>query len=192
MENWGREIPPLSHSTWWICGSSGIWFQFSQVVRYHKKRKPRRCKSRNVHILLTFSICTLPLSTYSVICSAWAEDDWCTIVPLPRNVLQVSSRQNFEICLRWKSWLGSFVVWESFWNQIYDLADKGNVHSKCWAAATSVGFGRSQNTWQSWGLKWVQEYQDFCATGAVHTRQHLWGSDSHQYQCLGIPISSNC
>lgn len=74
-----REIP-LSHCTWWICGSSGIWFQISQVVCYYKKRKPRRCETRNVHILLTFSICTLPLSTYSVICSAWTGDDWCTIV----------------------------------------------------------------------------------------------------------------
>lgn len=80
VQNWGREIPWLSHSTWWICGSSGIWFQISKVVRYYKKRKPRRCETRNVHILVTFSVCTLPLSTYSVICSAWIEDNWCAIV----------------------------------------------------------------------------------------------------------------
>ena len=69
VENWGVKIPWLSHFTWWICGSSGIWFQISQVVRYYKKRKTRRCENRNVHILLTFSVCTLALSTYSVICS---------------------------------------------------------------------------------------------------------------------------
>lgn len=77
---WPHLSEILSHCTWRICGSSGIWFQISPVVCYYKKRKPRRCETRNVHILLTFSICTLPLSTYSVICSAWTGDDWCTTV----------------------------------------------------------------------------------------------------------------
>lgn len=187
MENWGIKIPWLSHFTWWICGSSGIWFQISQVVRYYQKRKTRRWENRNVHILLTFSVCTLALSTYSVICSE-EKSGWrwfCVpqLIPFLRTWScgsQTGKTSEISVCAGKADWGPSWPK-RALETRFTTWLTGRVLSSKWWATPTSEGSGRSRSTQQSW----VQSTNEY-STAMIFVqlefftleRELLWGSEA--------------